>query len=509
MSKNHPRRGRRLGAAAVTVAVGSMVAVLPASAAGPGTMTGPRTTVDPYLEPVAAGVTIESLLTVHDLPARNGYAMVGIPDGLGAVRRDVDGRVIVHMNQELGASNGIVRKHGQKGAFVSRYVIDPTTHDVLHGSDLTSVVTYFDRSTGTYTTTPTTGVLALSRLCSSSQGAPGQFFNAGTGNGTTEPIYFAGEESGSEGRAFATLRSGATRELPRAGRFSFENLVPATNASDTTVLVGSDDQFDGRVLVYRGTKTSAGGPLARAGLLNGNVANIKLDGIATDAAFRAAHDVGDEVPFGLVGVDWKLTGAQQKAQADAAGALRLNRVEDGAFDPANPDDFYFITTDGGEGSTSGGGGGLWRLRFADIDQPELGGTLTLLMDGTEAIGANKPDNLTIADGNIVIQEDPGGDDVLARIYAYRIADGAVGEIAVFDADRFTPGAPAFMTNDEESSGIIPADDLLGAGWFLLDAQVHTSAGLPAGTGPGTVEELVQHGQLLAMQVTDWSAVYGS
>ncbi len=136
MSKNHPRRGRRFGAAAVTVAVGSMVAVLPASAAGPGTLTGPRTTVDPYLEPVAAGVTIESLLTVNDLPARNGYAMVGIPDGLGAIRRDTDGRVIVHMNQELGASNGIVRTHGQKGAFVSRYVIDPTTHDVLHGSDL-------------------------------------------------------------------------------------------------------------------------------------------------------------------------------------------------------------------------------------------------------------------------------------------------------------------------------------------------------------------------------------
>ncbi|MEZ5134945.1 MAG: hypothetical protein R2699_07800 [Acidimicrobiales bacterium] len=101
-------------------------------------------------------------------------------------------------------------------------------------------------------------------------------------------------------------------------------------------------------------------------------------------------------------MDWKLTGAQQKAQADAAGArLQSRRGRQRSIRPTPTT--CFILTDGGEGSTSGGGGGLWRLRFADIDQPELGGALALLMDEDRAIGANKPDNLTIADGNIVIR----------------------------------------------------------------------------------------------------------
>ncbi len=37
--------------------------------------------------------------------------------------------------------------------------------------------------------------------------------------------------------------------------------------------------------------------------------------------------------------------------------------------------------------------------------------------------------------------------------------------------------------------------------------MHSSKGLPPGTGPGTVEELVENGQLLSMQVDDWPGVY--
>ena len=48
-----------------------------------------------------------------------------------------------------------------------------------------------------------------------------------------------------------------------------------------------------------------------------------------------------------------------------------------------------------------------------------------------------------------------------------------------------------MTQDEESSGIIDAEDMLGKGWFLLDVQAHN-------TNPDT--ELVEFGQLLAMYV---------
>src|SRR6187431_2665761 len=94
-------------------------------------------------------------------------------------------------------------------------------------------------------------------------------------------------------------------------------------------------------------------------------------------------------------------------------------------------------------------------------------------------------------GNIVIQEDPGNVNHLARIVAYRISDGALGVVAKFDETLFGTGATADsnkLTIDEESSGIIDTEDFLGAGTFIFDAQVHTAKGLPAGTGPGTVHE---------------------
>lgn len=67
--------------------------------------------------------------------------------------------------------------------------------------------------------------------------------------------------------------------------------------------------------------------------------------------------------------------------------------------------------------------------------------------------------------------------------------------------------PARLTTDEESSGVIDTEKLLGKGTFLFDAQVHTTKGLPAGTTAGTVGEFVERGQLLALKITDWDAIY--
>jgi hypothetical protein len=78
----------------------------------------------------------------------------------------------------------------------------------------------------------------------------------------------------------------------------------------------------------------------------------------------------------------------------------------------------------------------------------------------------------------------------ARIWSYSPESDTLSEIAHFDESRFAPGAPGFVTQDEESSGIIPSP-FLGEGWYLLDAQVHK-------TNPDT--ELVEFGQLLALHV---------
>jgi hypothetical protein len=508
---------RRAGGVAAAGAVGASLLVLPASAGAPGTTAGPSTSIDPYVVPVASGTSITSLVTVNDpsAGATNGYDLVGIPDGMGAFERATDGRILVNVNHELRPDRGVVRRHGQKGSFVSRWVLDPTTFEVVAGGDLTWKVAYFDSITKTFTATPTDGQpLALARLCSGTTAAEGQLYNPSTGRGTPLPLHFAGEETGAEGRAFVTMPNGVTRAVPRLGRFSFENAVPARNATDRTVVATSDDQFNGRIGIYTGTKQRIGGAIAKAGLDNGALANVKLDDVAvqTDAQFRAAYDKGDVVGFGLVDVNWDQTGVAQKAESEGKGAFLMNRVEDLAWDPANPNDLYVLTTDGGEGTGEGGGGGLWRLSFVDVENPAAGGTIELLLDGTETPTLDKPDNMDIdALGNILIQEDPGAADVVAEITAYRISDGASGVVAKFDPARFDPAVagPALMTNDEESSGIIDVAHLLGPGWFLFDAQAHTSAGLPAGTGRGTVEELQENGQLLAMHVTDWTAVYGS
>jgi hypothetical protein len=492
-------------------------------------VTGPNSATAPYLHGVADDTVVRSLLTVNDAKSTDdGYEMVGIPDGLGAMS-DENGNLVLHMNHELLATAGITRLHGERGAFMSRLVIDPANRHVTNGADLIQPgVEYYDYLTSSYDdTAPAAGTREedgktfpaylnpFSRFCSSSITDPGQLFNALTGKGSTAQISFGNEESGDEGRTFGVLEDGTTRQLPRLGLFSKENtLVAPTGNSDTTLVMGNEDGGSGQLWAYVGRKIAAGSAFNRAGLQNGKNNVVVLDDgdagttdPATDAEFRTAHDKGDAVPFKLTTVNWNRSGAEQNAEAATKG-LSLNRIEDGAFDPSNPNDFYFLTTEGGEGTSAGGGGGLWKLSYTDVKQPALGGTLTLLLDGTESIGLNKPDNMDIdANGNLMIQEDPGGLDAVARILAYRTSDGATGVVAQFNEDQFAPGGANFITNDEESSGIIDASEWFGDGAWLFDAQVHSAAGLPAGNGEGTAEEYVENGQLLQLVVNNYDSVY--
>ncbi len=76
----------------------------------------------------------------------------------------------------------------------------------------------------------------------------------------------------------------------------------------------------------------------------------------------------------------------------------------------------------------------------------------------------------------------------------------IASLATFDPEQFTPGAPRFLTNDEESSGIIDTDQQLGDNTFLFDAQVHKPFPVDVGT-------VVEYGQLLRLEVDDWYAAY--
>lgn len=59
--------------------------------------------------------------------AANGYRLVGIPDGLGAFDNG-DGTITLLVNHELGSTKGVVRSHGSKGAFVSKWITGSPPH---------------------------------------------------------------------------------------------------------------------------------------------------------------------------------------------------------------------------------------------------------------------------------------------------------------------------------------------------------------------------------------------
>jgi hypothetical protein len=515
---------RRLRAFALAGLI--LAATASAAIASPGgTSTGPNTSTKPYVLPVADGVSIKSLLTVGDGAASNGYEMVGIPDGLGLVRSEHGDRDFrLFMNHELRGTQGVARRHGKKGAFVSELEIDSGSFGVEEGRDLIdSDVRYWNYLTQTYGPAPSPGgvnprdpsdtflaqTAEFNRFCSSSITEWRQLFNQSSNNGYRGQIYFANEENGDEGRLFGVTANGQAQQMPRLGQLSWENTLAAYNRSDTTVVIGNDDSADGQLFVYTGTKQSSGNAFEEAGLTNGvnRVLDLKDEAISNDVQFRTKYGKGKAVPFTLGSgevVDWDSSGARQNADAVANG-LTLNRIEDGVFDPKHPNDYYVLTTEGAPGvvpsepAVTRDGGGLWRVRFKDVDRPWLGGTIELLLDGSEAPYLNKPDNMGIDErGNLLIQEDPGNNAQLARIVAYDVHTGDRGVVAEFDPGLFRKEAPGFLTQDEESSGIIDAGEVLGKGWFVFDAQVHEAFPDPA---------KVEYGQLLAMQVRKFEDVY--
>jgi hypothetical protein len=92
-----------------------------------------------------------------------------------------------------------------------------------------------------------------------------------------------------------------------------------------------------------------------------------------------------------------------------------------------------------------------------------------------------------------MDEDPGGNNRIAKIWLYSIETREFLQVAAHNPKFFDPDSkkPEFLTNDEESSGIIDAAHLLGEGWFLLDVQSHKVSSDP---------ELVEGGQLLALWI---------
>lgn len=448
-------------------------------------VTGVSSSSTPYLKPSRFDVSFTSILTVQD-SANNGYKMCGIPDGLGAFDNG-NGTFTLLMNHELQNTKGAVRAHGSIGAFVSKWVIDKNNLSVISGSDLVQQVKLWNGST--YTTasasSPDTNA-RFNRLCSADLPEPTAFFNPLTGLGTQDKIFMNGEESGLEGRAFAHIvtgsEAGISYQLPYLGRFAWENAVACPNTEDKTMVLGMDDGTDGQVYVYIGNKTNNGSVIDKAGLSNGKLYGLKVNGMPAEGATVSSTPTS----FSLVdlGNVSSMTGAALNIKSNDSMVTKFLRPEDGSFDPNNVNDFYFATTNAITAPSR-----LWKLTFNDIKNPELGGNITAMLDGTE--GQKMMDNLCIAkSGKAYLQEDIGNNSGIGKIWEYNLANDAMQQIAYHDSNRFIIGGANFLTQDEESSGIIDMSSILGAGKYVLVTQAHYPI---AG-------EFVEGGQLLAMDV---------
>ena len=167
-----------------------------------------------YVVTTAAGWTVVPLLTVGDKPSGSSYALVGKPDGLGAIAGrisssgellETESYLTIFMNHELPVTGGAVRAHGTTGAFVSQWTVDLDTLRMSEGRDLVARTFTFSGAAWS----DATGTLAFDRLCSADLPAVGAFYNSQTGNGFNGRLFMNGEEAGSEGRAFAHVVTGS------------------------------------------------------------------------------------------------------------------------------------------------------------------------------------------------------------------------------------------------------------------------------------------------------------
>ncbi|MEN9681325.1 MAG: hypothetical protein RLZZ627_1218 [Pseudomonadota bacterium] len=487
--------------------------------------TGPSSSAAPYIQPVADGVAVTSILTAADRAA-TGYQMVGLPDGLGAY--DAGSKFVVLMNHELANTVGIPRAHGGTGAFVSEWVINKKTLQVITGSDLIREVYNWNVAAQASDTIPST--ISFSRFCSADLAAPTAFYNANSGKGTKARIFMNGEEGGSTGYALAHVATGKSKGKSYVlGKFNlktngskvdavggWENLVANPYSGDKTVVIGTNDGGTGimtnTLVVYVGDKTKTGTDADKAGLTNGQALFVNVQG-----AFDASGTTIDELASTTTRTT-KIASGTPFTLGDAT-ATTFSRPEDGAW--GSKYQFYFVTTDQLDktdlaGETQRGGTRLWRLNF---NSDYSAGTIDLLIDSTAiagGLGNSKPnmfDNISVnSDGTISLLEDVGNAEHNGKTWLFNLRNGSLTLQTKFDPALFgdisskgvfTAGT---HTKDEETSGVIDVTKILNRNdkkvYNLLVAQDHALAAdlqkIKAIDPTANPAEIFEGGQLLLL-----------
>jgi hypothetical protein len=193
------------------------------------------------------------------------------------------------------------------------------------------------------------------------------------------------------------------------------------------------------------------------------------------------------------------------------------RVEDIAYDPANPRVVYFADTGearaldddqwvalnpentrsgrlhrGPSGTNGGRGFGRVFRMVLNANDPTKVDSFSVLLDADSQTltnwdgGSTKmshPDNVAIGRRSLMVQEDTSN----ARIWRYSLEDGTWSVVA--------------SVNDPagESSGIVDASKWFGPGWWMLDVQAHSTFQTSSVVNGITIKR--EDGQLLLMKLS--------
>lgn len=430
-----------------------LLAVSLLGAASPMTAAAQKFT---RVEPMARATwqhdyVVEPVLSVGDKVPRASntaqqYQMVGIPDGLGAYALSST-RMALQMNHELGfttQSEPVVGQPLHRGAFVSRYVLRTSDRAIMTGD-----VAYSEVWNGQTNTlegpTPRTdnATAAFSRFCSS--------YQAGPHNGLDRWIYFTGEEGGGSGThdgmggIAVAIMDDKLYTMPAMGRYPKENVLamPAISGpgyAGKTVIILTEDgpataPYSG-VFMWVGTRNAAStNVMEKNGLVNGTLYYLR----STDADRNSELDFGT-YPGDSVTCEWveapnalTQTEGDLKTELVSNNFFRFSRPEDGAFNPAFPRNFAFVTT--GEDPAGNALGRIYQLEMNPAD-PTLEPELVLIHDANDNIypdGPVSPDNVGFADGLLMVQED--GTGTSRPVMAARKRNPSVW---MFDSARFFP-----------------------------------------------------------------------
>ncbi len=491
-----------------------------------------------------AAVEIKAIATVGD--AVTGTMIRGIPDGMGAYDNGRGGISLLSVH-EVSTTAPLALKSKSTtapwGTSITKFTVSKNTKAVTNVQNFIQKVNFYNYTTAKYQETPAGSAPAgatagyfdwgISRFCSATYAPAGTFIHNGVGY--DGGLFLSGEETGDESRAFAFDEDGTGYQLPRMGMMSFENIIPSLKPGANTVAMANEDgaATDSQLYVYVGKKQSTGSAIDKAGLTNGDLHVMNIPTIKSDNLFRTTVGKNKKMPVEFVKVDWNTTTSAFAKESREKGTT-MARVEDGHWDPSNPNVYYFLTTESNKDpiatapnpatpTVSRDGGALWRLTFKDSQNPAAGAEIEMLLNGGESLYLAKPDNLTVTENGkyLLLQEDPGNNAALARIIAYRVSDGKIAVVAQFDANKFMKGGSEFMTEDEESSGIIDVTKLLAKpgdtnSYFMFNAQVHTTGAVPArpdlpartaAKKDAVNAATLEGGQYYVMTISNWDTVF--